>query len=352
MYPLCRQIDRETAPEPHRGFGAAPIQSYRAYPSRLLANRSCSHSFGHGQRCLPVGADLPQQRSESLEGPKTSWPPSEAQCFPETKTTEASFQRGLTLRLSQRPLDNSTHCRSDQRSFQSHLRSRSHWPSASSMWVELSAPHPKSPGTRRDSDPKLAQEHLATHQKKARALGATLVFLDESGFSLKPTVTGTWAPKGKTPVVYSRANWGINLSAISAVTHRAKLYLQLYTHAIRHPQVLRFLKHLHRCIRKPIIVLLDRAKIHRAKTLLAWVRENRSKVILEFLPTYAPEMNPEEWFWGHMKYRKLALFCPRNTHELKEQVLKSYRSIRRRPRLLQSFLKASALDWSNIKMVS
>ncbi len=100
------------------------------------------------------------------------------------------------------------------------------------------------------------------------------------------------------------------------------------------------------------MVLLDRAKIHQAKAVLQWVRENRSKIILEFLPAYAPEMNPDEWFWGHMKYRRLALFCPKNTQELKEQVLKNYRSIRRRPRLLRSFLNASGLDWSNIKMIT
>ena len=59
----------------------------------------------------------------------------------------------------------------------------------------------------------------------------TLVFIDESGFSLKPTVTRTWAVRGQTPIITAKASWD-KLSTIGAITTTGQFLQQTYPGAI------------------------------------------------------------------------------------------------------------------------
>src|SRR3954471_4499686 len=86
--------------------------------------------------------------------------------------------------------------------------------------------------------------------RQAYRRGAYLVFLDESGFFLTPTVRRTLAPRGKTPVL---AAWDRRdrLSPISAITlspvaARPNLYFEVFDHTVHAEQVVAFLAELHR----------------------------------------------------------------------------------------------------------
>jgi hypothetical protein len=70
------------------------------------------------------------------------------------------------------------------------------------------------------------EKAVAAHPGTARATGSTLMFVDESGFSLVPPVRRTWARRGQTPVIRHQSSWP-KLSAISGVTPEGRLLLQL-----------------------------------------------------------------------------------------------------------------------------
>ena len=89
--------------------------------------------------------------------------------------------------------------------------------------------------------------HLATLEKKAQNLKATLVFVDESGFSLLPTACRTWSPRGQTPILRHCFNWP-KLSAISAVAANPHAYLHLVPGTVASDEVIRFVQHLLRQI--------------------------------------------------------------------------------------------------------
>lgn len=167
--------------------------------------------------------------------------------------------------------------------------------------------------------------------------------MDESGFSEKPKIVRTWGPRGQTPLLRHNFNWN-TLSAISAVSERHKLYLNLHDETIKGPQVARFLRHVMRRVRGRVIGFVDGATIHRAAQVKEVLGEFRDRLWLERLPPYAPEMNPDEWFWSHMKYKELANFCPKDVHELKQEVQKAARRVQRRPALIRSFIAASGLS--------
>ena len=173
------------------------------------------------------------------------------------------------------------------------------------------------------------------------------MFLDESGFMLQPVCRRTWAPRGRTPIL---RQWDRHdrLSTISALTiaphrHRYGLYWAAYPHNIRNAQVLRFLQALRRHLPRGFTLIWDRNRPHRAQRVHAWLARRR-RIVVEWLPPYAPELNPVEQLWGHTKYGDLANHPPDSLPELADAVLRSLGRTRAQPRLLGAFVRAAALE--------
>jgi transposase len=150
-------------------------------------------------------------------------------------------------------------------------------------------------------------------------VGAYLVFIDESGFFLIPTVRKTWAPVGRTPVIRHRFR-NHRISAISALSVSPKrlrmgLYWMLSLQTIRREQVCRFLEQLLRHLRGPVVAFLDNSNTHRGKPIGELLTRNR-RLRIEYLPPYAPELNPDEGVWSSVK-GKLANGSPDQLRELR-----------------------------------
>lgn len=185
---------------------------------------------------------------------------------------------------------------------------------------------------------------MAAHQKKVRRQHATLLFVDESGFSQKPTVLRTWAPRGQTPVLRYCFNWK-RLSAISAITPEGYLYLLLREGTIKSEQVIEFLRYLLRTRKGKLLIVWDGAPIHRSNVVKAFLRKRRRRLTVESLPSYAPELNPDEHVWAYLKYVGLANFCPRYLSDLRNEIQRHVRRLKKRPDLIRSFYKAAGLPF-------
>jgi transposase len=170
---------------------------------------------------------------------------------------------------------------------------------------------------------------VAAAIKNAEIRRQTIVFVDESGLSERPHRVRTWAPRGQTPVLQFHFNWK-TLSAIAGVTWWS-FYFRLFPGAIRSPQVVLFLQHLLRHIRGNVLVVWDGLRAHR------------SRLELEFLPAYAPELNPVEYLWGHWKTHELPHFCPRDLWHLSTEARRALRRMRRRSTRVSAFWKHAGL---------
>src|SRR5207249_2245084 len=118
----------------------------------------------------------------------------------------------------------------------------------------------------------LEERGVAPGKKNAARLGAHIVFADESGFLLIPTVVRTWAPQGETPIHRHRQGRRDKLSVISGISvspkrRRLSLYYLLFFENIGQEEVCVFLRELLRHLRGPIIVLLDNSSTHKGEPL-------------------------------------------------------------------------------------
>jgi hypothetical protein len=135
------------------------------------------------------------------------------------------------------------------------------------------------------------------------------VFIDESGLSQRPHRCRTWSPKGQTPVLQYSFNWK-TLSAVAGISWW-KFYFQLHQGSIRSPQVVEFLRHLKRHIKKKLLVIWDRSKPHRSRLVQHFVASQKGAICLEYLPAYAPELNPWSTSGGTGNTMSCRTFVPR-----------------------------------------
>lgn len=188
----------------------------------------------------------------------------------------------------------------------------------------------------------MEEVYLAAPQKKARERRAVMVFVDESALSLIPYSAKTWAPVGQTPVLRHQGAWP-KVSAIGGITPRGRLYLKVRKGTIRAPEVVTFLMHLLRHIRRrPVMVFWDSGQPHRSKLVQGFLEEH-PRLEVHRLPGYSPELNPEEWVWAHLKKHELANFAPHNLKELKRGVRLAVMRMRDRPRLVWKLGSSSEL---------
>lgn len=163
---------------------------------------------------------------------------------------------------------------------------------------------------------------------------------------LQPTVRRTWAPIGQTPIhrTWDRRD---RLSAISAVTvsptsRRLGLYFDVLPHNVRTEHFEAFLERLLRRTRRRLVVVLDRLNVHRAAA--RQMRERYGdRIHFEWLPPYAPDLNPDEQVWNRAKYTDLANYIPDCIETLGHELVDSFRRTGQSQRLLRSFFKHAGL---------
>jgi transposase len=131
-----------------------------------------------------------------------------------------------------------------------------------------------------------------------------------------------------------------HLSVISAITLSGKLYFDLQKAAYTGEDVVRFLKSLRRKSGKRLLIIWDGARIHTGQAVKAYLKGGAARYYhLERLPAYAPELNPDEGVWHHLKSVELGNVCCANLKELADSVKAGFARLRRKPQALFGCLK-------------
>ena len=156
------------------------------------------------------------------------------------------------------------------------------------------------------------KEELLKIEEQRRKWQAMLYFQDESGVSLTPVLGKTWAKKGKTPKIKVTGNKG-GFCVTSAISPAGRMVFRIEKEIIHAEQHIEFLKQIMRQhpFRK-IIVIEDNAKPHIAGLVKDFVRENKNRIAVYYLPPYSPDLNPDEKVWKYLKHIKLKAHQARN----------------------------------------
>ena len=177
------------------------------------------------------------------------------------------------------------------------------------------------------------------------------MFWDESGASLLPAVRRTWAPRGHTPVIRHRFNWK-RCSMAAAVCYGslgggAALAFHHQVGAYDSETLIGALGELRRFLGGQKATLVwDGLPAHRSTAMRDWIRTQRSWLVVERLPAYAPELNPVEGLWSSLKAVELANLAVPTLAEVITQAHQGIERVRRTPHLAYSFLRHAGLSVS------
>jgi len=129
------------------------------------------------------------------------------------------------------------------------------------------------------------------------------------------------------------------------MTPDGELYSMIRDRAINAIKCVAFLKHLLNFVSNRLLVIWDGSSIHRAEEI-KWFLSGRMarRLQLERLPPYAPDLNPAEGIWQHLKHVELRNLCCQNMAHLHREVTQALVRLRAKPQMIKSFLGQARLE--------
>jgi transposase len=174
--------------------------------------------------------------------------------------------------------------------------------------------------------------------KLAKKTKAKIFFGDESGIRSDYHAGTTWAPKGKTPVITATgARFRRNMiSVISPMGEMRFLVTSKSTNAL---MICEFLTRLMKNVAHPIFLIWDKHPVHRSKKVRKCIESFEGRLQIFYLPSYSPELNPDEQVWNHVKNHGLGRRVIMHPDSLHTTLRGHLFSIQKRPELIRSFFR-------------
>jgi len=200
-----------------------------------------------------------------------------------------------------------------------------------------------------ERDPKAVQHWLEEVypklKKRAKRLGAKIFFLDEAGFQSDPPLGRTYGLKGKTPVV-TTSGQRQSINVISAVNARGEFWAATYDSKLNAESFILFLQDFMKRRQGKVFLIVDGHPSHTAKAVARYVEGLGGRLELHRLPAYAPDLNPDEFVWSHMKKNGVSKKPLKQNEALRDRVEADLLAIKANPELVRSFFRAESVAYT------
>lgn len=180
--------------------------------------------------------------------------------------------------------------------------------------------------------------------RQAKAEGAEIFFWDESGFRADTVHGKTWGVRGQTPVV-RRPGQRQAISAASAVNAKGAFWFCIYEGGLNAGLFVELLRKMMKYRKKPIHLVLDSLPAHKTAQVKQYVASTGGRLTLHFLPGYAPDLNPDELVWSHVKRTGTARRPLQKGEKLRDKIEAQLAKLQQMPRLVRSFFKAPSVAY-------
>jgi transposase len=138
--------------------------------------------------------------------------------------------------------------------------------------------------------------------RRAQQEGAEIHWGDETALANTDVRGRGYAPKGQTPVAYTVGGSRQKLSMISTVTNQGKTRWMIIDEAFNADRFIEFLPALIKDAGRKVFLIVDNLKVHHAKPVKVWLEQHAEQIEMYYLPSYSPELNPDERLNADLKY--------------------------------------------------
>lgn len=190
------------------------------------------------------------------------------------------------------------------------------------------------------------QQDYPKLKQRAKRLGASIFFLDEAGFQSDPPLGRTYGLKGHTPVI-ATSGQRQSLNVISAVTARGEFWAATYTGKLNAESFVAFLENFMKGRTGTVFLVVDGHPAHKSNLATEFVVSLGGRLELHPLPPYAPDLNPDEFVWSHMKTNGVSKKPLKKNESLKERIEEDLLNIQKNPALVRSFFCAESVAYAS-----
>lgn len=127
------------------------------------------------------------------------------------------------------------------------------------------------------------------------------------------------------------------LSVISTGTNKGQMRWKVFSGALNAKILIGFMKRLVHGREKRIFLVLDNLRVHYSKAVKKWLEANADKIVIFYLPSYSPELNPKELLNADLKQYVIKAAPPRNKIALTRTAIGTLRSIQKHPERVEKY---------------
>jgi len=138
-------------------------------------------------------------------------------------------------------------------------------------------------------------------KERAKNEGCEIYWANQTGVQNRCNYQVGYAPKGKTPIARLSQERKIRVNLMSAINNQGRLHFMMYDDKMNQQRLIVFLGRLIKTSDKKVFVILDNLPVHHGGILKEWLKHNSDSIEVFYMPSYSPELNPDEYFNGTLK---------------------------------------------------
>lgn len=176
-------------------------------------------------------------------------------------------------------------------------------------------------------------------EQRAKAEGAEIHWGDETALVNTDVRGRSFAPAGKTPVAMAVGGTRQKLSMIATVTNQGKTRWMIIDESFDADKLIEFLQALIKDAEKKVFLILDNLRVHHSKLVKAWVAAHEARIELFYLPSYSPQLNPEERLNADLKQEMGKRVPARTKAKLREAANEHMAMLEQDPKRVMSYFQ-------------
>ena len=174
--------------------------------------------------------------------------------------------------------------------------------------------------------------------KRAKKEGAEIHWGDETGLCNDSYHGRSYAPRGQTPAIRLHPKCK-RVNLISSVTNQGKVRFMVYDGKMNATTMIKFMERLIKDSNKKVFLILDNLKVHHAYVVRDWLKDHREQIEVFFLPSYSPELNPDEYLNCDLKASVHSGVPVRTKEQLKKKAISHLRRLQKMPKRFVKYFK-------------
>ena len=193
---------------------------------------------------------------------------------------------------------------------------------------------------------KWMNEDYPAIQQKAKKEKAEIHWGDETGLCNDSYHGRSYAPRGKTPAIRLSARCK-RVNLISSITNQGKVRFMIYKDRMNADTFIKFMKRLIKDADRKIFLILDNLKVHHSYKARDWLQAHEEQIEVFFLPSYSPELNPDEYLNCDLKAGVHSGPPARSREQLKNKALSHLRKLQKLPKRVMKYFKHPKIAYAS-----